>query len=95
MRGWLEARGRHAYLGVVGQMIHIDPPSQIVAVKLSSWPDFLNDTVRRTTIRALEALWRALTGSCSLTVQAMRRGGLPVRIRFTFQQGLLGFGRKP
>jgi len=54
--------GRHAALGVFGQMIYIDPPSQIVAVKLSSWPDFLNDPMRVTTIRALEAMARELAG---------------------------------
>ena len=54
--------GRHAALGVFGQMIYIDPPSQVVAVKLSSWPDFLNDPMRGTTIRALEAMSRALAG---------------------------------
>ena len=54
--------GRHAALGIFGQMIYIDPPAGIVAVKLSSWPDFLNDPRRLTTIRALEAMSRALAG---------------------------------
>jgi CubicO group peptidase (beta-lactamase class C family) len=53
--------GRHAAMGVFGQMIFIDPPSQIVAVKLSSWPDFLNDATRLTTIRAIEAMARELS----------------------------------
>ena len=52
--------GKHAALGVFGQMIYIDPPSEIVAVKLSSWPDFLNDERRLTTIRAIEAMAKAL-----------------------------------
>jgi len=62
-RQWwvLDAKtGRHAAMGVFGQMIFIDPPSQIVAVKLSSWPDFLNDARRLTTIRAIEAMAREL-----------------------------------
>jgi CubicO group peptidase (beta-lactamase class C family) len=54
--------GRHAALGVFGQMIYVDPAAQIVAVKLSSWPDFLNDTMRLATIRAIEAMARALGG---------------------------------
>jgi CubicO group peptidase (beta-lactamase class C family) len=54
--------GRHAALGVFGQMIYIDPPARIVAVKLSSWPDFLNDPMRVSTIRAIEAVSRALAG---------------------------------
>jgi hypothetical protein len=37
-------------------MIYIDPQAEIVAVKLSSWPDFLNDAMRLTTIRAIEAI---------------------------------------
>ena len=53
--------GRHAALGVFGQMIYIDAPSQIVAVKLSSWPDFLNDRMRGTTILAIEAISRELS----------------------------------
>ena len=62
-RQWwvLDAKtGRHAALGVFGQMIYIDPPSGVVAVKLSSWPDFLNDPMRVSTIRALEAMTQAL-----------------------------------
>jgi hypothetical protein len=41
-------------------MIYIDPQAEIVAVKLSSWPDFLNDAMRLTTIRAIEAIAREL-----------------------------------
>jgi CubicO group peptidase (beta-lactamase class C family) len=52
--------GKHAALGVFGQLIYIDPPAEIVAVKLSSWPDFLNDPRRVTTIRAIEAMAKAL-----------------------------------
>jgi CubicO group peptidase (beta-lactamase class C family) len=52
--------GRHAAMGVFGQMIYIDPPAEIVAVKLSSWPYFLNDSMRLTTIRAVEAMAREL-----------------------------------
>jgi CubicO group peptidase (beta-lactamase class C family) len=54
--------GRQAALGVFGQMIYIDPAAAIVAVKLSSWPDFLNDAMRVATIRAIEAIARVLCG---------------------------------
>lgn len=54
------ATGKHAAFGIYGQMIYIDPPQQIVAVKLCSWPDPLNDTMRMTTIRAIDAMSRAL-----------------------------------
>jgi CubicO group peptidase (beta-lactamase class C family) len=53
-------RGRHAAFGVFGQMILVDPPSQTVAVKLSSWPDFLNDPMRYSTIRAIDAIMREM-----------------------------------
>ena len=52
--------GKHAALGIYGQMIYVDPPAGIVAVKLSSWPDPLNDLRRATTIRAIEAMAKAL-----------------------------------
>jgi len=52
--------GKHAALGIYGQMIYIDPPAGIVAVKVSSWPDPLNDLRRLTTIRAIEAMAKAL-----------------------------------
>jgi CubicO group peptidase (beta-lactamase class C family) len=52
--------GRHAALGVFGQMIYVDPPAEIVAVKLSSWPEFVNDPMRDMTIRAIEAMAREL-----------------------------------
>ena len=54
-------RGRHAALGIFGQMILIDPMSEIVAVKLSSWPQPLDDTMRLTTLRAIDAMVAALT----------------------------------
>lgn len=42
---WLpDYRGRATNcLGVFGQWIHADPDTRIVIVKLSSWPDFLDD----------------------------------------------------
>jgi CubicO group peptidase (beta-lactamase class C family) len=54
-------RGRHAALGIFGQMIVVDPGSETVAVKLSSWPDPLNDPMRRTTLAAIDAMVQALS----------------------------------
>ena len=49
-------RGRHAASGIFGQMILIDPVQELVAVKLSSWPDPLNDAMRLSTLRAIDAM---------------------------------------
>jgi CubicO group peptidase (beta-lactamase class C family) len=53
-------RGRHAASGIFGQMILIDPVQELVAVKLSSWPDPLNDAMRLSTLRAIEAMAESL-----------------------------------
>jgi CubicO group peptidase (beta-lactamase class C family) len=54
-------RGRHAASGIFGQMILVDPPQELVAVKLSSWPVPLDDAMRMTTLRAIEAMAAALS----------------------------------
>jgi CubicO group peptidase (beta-lactamase class C family) len=54
-------RGRHAALGIFGQMILVDPVQEIVAVKLSSWPRPLDDAMRLTTLKAIEAMVAALS----------------------------------
>jgi hypothetical protein len=41
-------------------MILIDPSRELAAVKLSSWPDPLNDALRVSTIRAIDAMVLAL-----------------------------------
>lgn len=46
--------------GVFGQWIHIDPAAEIVAVKLSSWPDFLDDKFFLEAKAAAHAIKRAL-----------------------------------
>ncbi|MEM1316390.1 MAG: serine hydrolase, partial [Pseudomonadota bacterium] len=40
---WIEAEGRpaHLALGIFGQHVLVDPEAGLVAVKLSSWPDFV------------------------------------------------------
>ena len=47
-------------LGVFGQMLYIDPNHDLVAVKLSTWPDFLNLEFKLNTLRALDAVAAAL-----------------------------------
>jgi CubicO group peptidase (beta-lactamase class C family) len=53
-------RGRHAAFGIFGQMILIDPMREMVAVKLSSWPLPLDDAMRLSTLRAIDAMADAL-----------------------------------
>jgi CubicO group peptidase (beta-lactamase class C family) len=52
---------RHAALGIFGQMILIDPSREFAAVKLSSWPDPLNDVMRVSTVQAIDAIILALS----------------------------------
>lgn len=47
--------------GVFGQLIYIDPARDFVAVKLSSWPDFVSPSRTRTAIGAMEAIADAIT----------------------------------
>jgi hypothetical protein len=49
--------------GVFGQLIYIDPPNEIVVVKLSTWPDYLNFGFLMTTLAAIDAITEALCGS--------------------------------
>lgn len=46
-------------LGVFGQLIYISPAYNMVAVKLSTWPDFLDTTHKTNTRRALHAIGQA------------------------------------
>jgi CubicO group peptidase (beta-lactamase class C family) len=48
--------------GVFGQLIYSDPAFSFTAVKLSSWPDFRNNTLLRETLAAINALKHALHG---------------------------------
>ncbi len=47
-------------LGVFGQMIAIDYASDLVVVKLSSWPDFLNASYSKATLAACHTIAKAL-----------------------------------
>jgi CubicO group peptidase (beta-lactamase class C family) len=55
-------KGISAARGIYGQLIYIDPARRLVAVKLSSWHDPINDTLNATTHRAIDAIGRALAG---------------------------------
>jgi CubicO group peptidase (beta-lactamase class C family) len=46
--------------GVFGQLIYSDPAHDFTAVKLSSWPDFRNNTLLKETLAALNAIKLAL-----------------------------------
>ena len=57
---WIEdPRSRALYArGVFGQMIYVNWDYRMVAVKLSSWPDFLNNEFRSAEQKALHAIGR-------------------------------------
>jgi CubicO group peptidase (beta-lactamase class C family) len=57
---WIEDVSSEATMcrGVFGQMIYIDPAHDLVAVKLSSWPDFLNPQMTVNTLRMIHAIAR-------------------------------------
>jgi CubicO group peptidase (beta-lactamase class C family) len=60
---WVEGGCSRAYMarGVFGQFIYIDPEAEFAAVKLSSWPDFVNSTRSREALAAVKALREALS----------------------------------
>jgi CubicO group peptidase (beta-lactamase class C family) len=55
---WIEDVSRPVIMcrGVFGQLIYIDPARDLVVVKLSSWPDFLNLGFGIDTLRMIHAL---------------------------------------
>jgi CubicO group peptidase (beta-lactamase class C family) len=59
---WVEGSPSLALLarGVFGQMIYINPETGIVAVKLSSWPDFVSPTLEIATIHAIHSIEKFL-----------------------------------
>ena len=60
---WIEdsASGNLMARGVFGQLIHIDFARQVVVVKLSSWPDFVNPQWTKATIAAVHRIGAALS----------------------------------
>lgn len=59
---WIEDMTTEAFmcLGVFGQLIYISPAYNMVVVKLSTWPDFLDDTFKVDTQLAIHAVAAAL-----------------------------------
>ena len=59
---WIEDETRETVmcLGVCGQLIYISPEYDLVAVKLSSWPDFLDTGHKANTLRAIHAIAKSL-----------------------------------
>ena len=55
---WVENQQSRALYarGVFGQIIYVNWDHRMVAVKLSSWPDFQNPSLTRATMRALHAI---------------------------------------
>ena len=58
---WVEdsTLGRHYCYGVFGQMVMVCPDTGFMAVKLSTWPDFVDDDLSHQAHVALEAVERA------------------------------------
>ncbi|MGR3394341.1 serine hydrolase domain-containing protein [Pseudooceanicola nanhaiensis] len=54
-------RGDVYAAGVFGQLIYVDPESDLVVTKLSTWPDFLMPELTADTFRAIDAIRSALT----------------------------------
>jgi CubicO group peptidase (beta-lactamase class C family) len=54
--------GMHEALGIYGQFIHVEPARRLVAVKLSSWPEPLNEAFGDSTRLAIDAIGRELAG---------------------------------
>lgn len=55
---WLEEAGRAILLcrGVFGQLVYIDMETDFAAVKLSSWPDFVDPQATRRALSAIRAI---------------------------------------
>jgi CubicO group peptidase (beta-lactamase class C family) len=60
---WIEDPRSRAIMcrGVFGQLIYINWDERLVAVKLSSWPDFLNIPFSIATLNAIHSIARALS----------------------------------
>lgn len=60
---WIENTRSRTYmaLGVFGQMIYIAPDMEFLAVKFSTWPEFLSDARSAATLRVLHTIRAELT----------------------------------
>lgn len=54
-------RGDFMARGVFGQLIYVDPEADLVAIKLSTWPDYLIPEFGADTVRAIYAIGQALS----------------------------------
>ncbi len=61
---WVEdcRRGSFMARGIYGQLIYIDPLNQLVAVKLSAWPDYRMVDLLRDTLSGIRAIGDHLNG---------------------------------
>lgn len=61
---WVEDNqlGRHFCFGVFGQMVMVAPDTGLMAVKLSTWPDFVDDGLSGAAIAALNAVEAEFAG---------------------------------
>jgi CubicO group peptidase (beta-lactamase class C family) len=57
-----EARGAFFAVGIHGQWIYVDPPSETVIVKLSAQPDAVDSKIEHLSLLAFDAVARALDG---------------------------------
>jgi CubicO group peptidase (beta-lactamase class C family) len=59
---WIEGAPSFALLarGVFGQMIYINPETGVVAVKLSSWPEFVSPELEIATVNAIHSIEKFL-----------------------------------
>jgi len=55
---WIEDVDRPGFMarGVFGQLIYVDPESEVVTVKLSSWPEFTSLPRLKTTLNAIHSI---------------------------------------
>lgn len=62
---WIRDVERRDYMarGVFGQLIYVDPAAEMTVVKLSTWPEFLRPDLTALTLRAVEAIRRAIAES--------------------------------
>ncbi|MDH5529813.1 MAG: 6-aminohexanoate hydrolase, partial [Paracoccaceae bacterium] len=64
LQWWLHdaAEGDFMARGVFGQLIYVNRKHDFMAVKLSTWPDYLNPNFSADALRSLRAIRSALGG---------------------------------
>ena len=56
------ARDINLALGVFGQMLYLDPAAELLIVKLSTWPSYLDPVLKLDTLSAAAAIGAELAG---------------------------------